>query len=244
MKSRRAFTLVELLLAMTFLSVLMMSIALLTIQIISMYTRGVTLRSVNQSGQVIIADLKREINQASGDTATGYKYVPLKDASSIVYGGRLCTGSVSYAWNTVRYFNASSADRAHAETFANSYDDNTKDLRFTRLDDTGSTMCTPKPDGTYQKIPKSRTAELIPEGDRSIVVHSFEELQTDNANRGGASGQRLVTISFSLGTQTSDDYITDVGGNRCKAPGENHNEFCAINKFIFTARAGNVVSGS
>lgn len=51
----RGFTIIELMLSMTFLAMLMLVIALTTIQISNIYNKGVTLREVNQAGRSVSA---------------------------------------------------------------------------------------------------------------------------------------------------------------------------------------------
>jgi hypothetical protein len=61
-RQSKGFTLVELMLSMAFVSLLLLAIALLVIQISNMYNKGLTLRAVNESGQLIASDLQETLN--------------------------------------------------------------------------------------------------------------------------------------------------------------------------------------
>ena len=50
---KKGFTLIELMLAMSFISVLLLSIAMVGIQAGKMYSRGIVLRDVNKAGRDI-----------------------------------------------------------------------------------------------------------------------------------------------------------------------------------------------
>ncbi|MEO7904731.1 MAG: hypothetical protein ABIR91_02990, partial [Candidatus Saccharimonadales bacterium] len=90
--TNKGFTIIELMLAMSFVAFLMLAIAMTTIQISNIYTRGITLREVNQAGRVVIDDLQRTVgSSARFDVATKY--------NTQANGGRLCLGSFTYVWN-------------------------------------------------------------------------------------------------------------------------------------------------
>jgi prepilin-type N-terminal cleavage/methylation domain-containing protein len=228
-KKQNGFTLVELTLAMAFVAVLLMAIVVLTMQIVNIYTRGVTLRSVDRSGQVIVTELQRAINQATSDSEKGFIYAPKNDGAKVV-AARLCTGKVSYAWNTIDYFRNTGTSAG-----VNRYTSgpNEKDIRFIRVSDEGSRLC----DWTAN-IERSKATELLAAGDRTVVIHNFSV-----AAEPMIDSQKLITATFTLGTQDGADYNTNAltGTSECKPPADNRTDFCAINVFTFTARAGNLM---
>lgn len=62
MKSTKsAFTLIEISLAMAFLATLLVTIALLTMNIISLYQKGLSIKSISSAGRAIIDDFSRSI---------------------------------------------------------------------------------------------------------------------------------------------------------------------------------------
>ena len=86
------FTLIELLLAMSFLSVLLIAITTSTLQIIGLYTKGVTLKSINLAGRDGADSFRRDA-LASAD---GIRYVSPDKGGGL---GRLCFGTMSYVWS-------------------------------------------------------------------------------------------------------------------------------------------------
>lgn len=83
----QGFTLVELLLAMAYLSVILMFTTLVTVQVLATYNKGVSLKQINQVTRTLTEDMTRVSN--SGSTA------------SFQSGdGFLCIGSTAYLWNT------------------------------------------------------------------------------------------------------------------------------------------------
>lgn len=93
----KGFTLIELMLAMTFVAALLIAIALTVIQISNIYNKGLTMKEVNQVGRSISDDLVRSISQSQSFAVPSDSYVT-KD-----WGGRLCTGKFSYMelWNKI-----------------------------------------------------------------------------------------------------------------------------------------------
>ena len=83
-KRQKGFTIPELMLAMSLISVLLIILLLSATYVISTYNKGLTLKRVNQSGRAISDNL-----QAS-----------LKDSTQAVSGGttRLCTGKYTFIW--------------------------------------------------------------------------------------------------------------------------------------------------
>ena len=60
-KQKKAFTIVEFLLAMTFLATLLMGIATLTMRVLDIYRKGLSMRAINSNGRDILNDLSRTI---------------------------------------------------------------------------------------------------------------------------------------------------------------------------------------
>ncbi len=130
-ETKKAFTIVEISLAMTFLAVLLVAIATLIMRITGIYQKGLTLRSINSAGTEIIEDMTRTVGAASylldvnnsvvGDngavkyedennnvdkyyyayTNRGQQYSGGKFVNAQLYGV-FCTGSYSYVWNTAQ----------------------------------------------------------------------------------------------------------------------------------------------
>jgi Tfp pilus assembly protein PilW len=223
------FTLVELMLAMSFISLLLLAIAMTTIQVSNIYTKGITLREVNQAGRAVSDELQRsiasavpfEINPASPNN----KYI------SQTGGGRLCTGRYTYAWN----FGSALKGGAGAPLIMNRYTagDPTQ-VRFVKVNDSGGTLCNTTP--SLPAINRSLATEMLTAGDRDLAIHTF------TITKGAESatlGQAMYAISMVIGTNDRAELVT--GDTSCKPPaeGEGNENYCSVNQFDIIARAGN-----
>ena len=221
----RGFTLVELSLAMTFLSMLLLAIAMLIIQLVHIYDRGVTLRAVSQAGQSVVSDIRNSLNQAN---PSNVKQISINGPR----GGRLCTGTISYVWNYGKYNGSAGTpgDNAYSAHLPGGY--NKYDVRFARFKDPGSNMCANSPMPLSPgSLDYNNATELLSSGDRDLAIQAFA--LTSHTVAGGST-----TYHITLTLATNDQNA--LSGTQCKPPsdeGSNIN-FCAINTFDFTARAG------
>lgn len=233
--NKNGFTLIELMLAMTFISVLLVAIAMTTIQIGGIYNKGITLREVDQAGRAVSEELQRSIASAtpfdvtpkkddSPETATS-KYV-VRDG-----GGRLCLGNYTYAWN----YGKALAGGAGAPAIFNEYDNNTP-VRFVKVSDASGSLCA---DPT-KSIPRANATEMLSSGDRDLVLHSFSITQTSNDPD---TGQALYAISMLIGTNDRAQLTSDDAS--CKPPSAEVGDenYCSVNQFDVIARAGNKAGG-
>lgn len=122
-QKKAGFTIVELSLTMAFVGVLLITIAIVTTNIVTIYQKGMTIKAVNSVGRGLVDELVSAINTApsvdttslcnslvTGDTnvrrcikenAFDYIYHAQYDAAEgYQYNGILCTGHYSYLWNT------------------------------------------------------------------------------------------------------------------------------------------------
>ena len=119
-RTQSGFTMVELSITLAFLALLLISIAVITTNIIAIYQKGMTLKAVNSVGRGLVEELTTAINTApsvdttslcnslAGDDAAAcrsdnaFKYVYQANYNSAgqQYNGVFCTGFYSYIWNT------------------------------------------------------------------------------------------------------------------------------------------------
>lgn len=124
-QSKSGFTIVELMLAMTFVATLLIAIAIVTINIVTIYQKGLALKAVNNVGRSLIEEVTTTINSAPAvdttslchhlaahqlyyenpaaciqDHAYRYVYNDRYDDQDRQYSGVFCTGNFSYLWNT------------------------------------------------------------------------------------------------------------------------------------------------
>ncbi len=224
MKDRRylqGFTLVELTLSISFIAVLLIAITLLIMQTASIYNRGLTLREANQAGQFISSEIQRSLNQTYSKAVVAVEF---GDHS----GGRLCAGSIVYAWNYADTF----WPTGHGGT-TNSLN-NSSDVRFVKFTGVATDYCKEQADGSWRPLP-SDAKELLASGIANIALHSFS---FDRLSVVDDDNQTIYAIKMVVGTPSTGL----VNGSSCKVDQElnKHNdEWCAVNQFSFTARSGN-----
>lgn len=124
-KSKKGFTIIELMLAMGFLGVMLVCIAMLTIEVTNIYQKGLSIRAVNSLGRQLIDDFSRtvgaspimEINPVPSSSGViddqAVKNAQKKyffsfesnsnednNSGSVQQRGAFCTGLYTYVWNT------------------------------------------------------------------------------------------------------------------------------------------------
>lgn len=122
---KSGFTMVELSIAMAFIAMLLIAIAIITTSLVSIYQKGLSIKSVNGVGRNLIDEFTRAINTAPsvdttsichslaagdvgkcvGDSANQFIFQEQRSAldtngNSEQYNGIFCTGHYSYIWNT------------------------------------------------------------------------------------------------------------------------------------------------
>lgn len=232
--NNKGFTLIELMLAMTFISVLLIAIAMTTIQISNIYTKGITLREVDQAGRSLSNELQRSIGASSPIDVTPKKddAEATKDSKYVVRnedGGRLCLGNYSYLWNFGKAIDGDGA------TIYNVYSDAPNEtIRFIKVADPAGQLCANP--GTMPA--KTNSTDLLTSGDRDLVVHKFSIARTSDTS---VTTQAIYAISFTLGTNDREQLTTNDAS--CKPPAENIGDtaYCSVNQFDIIARAGNRV---
>ncbi len=214
-RSTSGFTLVELLLAMSFLAMLLLMITFLILQVSTIYNKGLTLRSVNESGQLISSEIQRRLSSAPAETVGNIENVTLNNGTT----NRLCADGVVYAWTP--------RSKKVAE--------DAKNISFVKFTGSKKDYCDKAADGsTPKELPETKyITSLIDKKGQALVIRSFK---VDDISKNGIDGdttQKLYQVSFTLGTDT-DDLIGSNG--LCKPPAEARQEFCAVNQFSFIAK--------
>lgn len=228
------FTIIELMLAMSFVALLLLAIAMVTMQIGHIYNKGITLKQLNQAGRTLTDELQRTIAASRPfEVSTGpdSQFVNQNNL-----GGRLCLGSYSYVWNK-------GVALASQTGVQNTYDPatvpagSTAPIRLIKVSDSGASLCA----DPNKKIVHSTATELLDSGDRDLVVHDFVIAETA---RDAVTDQALYAIGLTLGTNDQAELIS--GGVSCKPPSESQGgaDYCAVNRFDILARAGNKAEGN
>lgn len=235
------FTLIELMLAMTFIAVLLMAIAMTTIQIGNIYNKGITLREVNQAGRAISDELQRSIASASpfdvtpriddSPTTVNSKYI-VRDG-----GGRLCLGRYTYAWNNGKAL----AETPGGPDIYNNYknaDGSLTPVRFAKVADSDAALCT----NPALNIERESATEMLVSGDRDLVMHNFD-IKTNIKAQDPTTGQTIYSISMIIGTNDQEQLTTNNASCKPPAEGAGAENYCSVNQFDIIARAGNKAGG-
>lgn len=230
--NNKGFTLIELMIAMTFIAILLVAIAMTTVQISAIYNKGITLREVNQAGRAISEDLQRSIaSTVPFDVTPQVDTSPETAASKYVKrdgGGRLCLGRYTYAWN---YGNA--IDKVTgAPAIYNKYAGSDNPVRFAKIFDPSGALCA----NAGSTVAPANATEMLSDGDRDLVIHDFKV--TSNSSD-LVTGQAIYAITFVVGTNDNEQLETN--DMSCKPPsdGVGYEDYCAVNQFEIIARAGN-----
>jgi prepilin-type N-terminal cleavage/methylation domain-containing protein len=235
----RGFTLIELMLAMAFISVLLLAIAMTIIQIGTIYNRGITLKEVNQTARTISDELRRGVAASQAFSLDS----KLLTTSA---GGRLCLGQYSYVWNLGKALSANDSEVVK-------FDDAslTDTIRLLRIPDAAGIYCAPDTENggpLYRNIrsedanvTQNKTVELLKAGDRTLSIHQFD-ISSDEGARDATTGQQLYTIQFALGTGNVEALTSDQ--TACLPPGAPGSDFafCTVQQFTLVVRAGDRVN--
>lgn len=232
-KRTGGFTIIELMLAMTFVSVLLLAIALTIVQIGTIYNKGITLKEVNQAGRAISDDLQRTIGSSS-------TFALSRSVVTTPAGGRICTGQFSYIWNTA---DALTQNNPNVVRFTGT--SNPPQIRLLKVPDSSGLYCQLNSGGvptqtTVATTNPSTAVELLKSGDRTLSIHQLTVSQRTNAQ--AAAGQQLISLTFTIGTGD----VTALTTNRtsCSPPGAVGSNFayCAVQQFSLVIRAGDGVN--
>ena len=235
--NKQGFTLIELMLSMSFISVLLIAIAMTVIQISGIYNHGLTIKDVNQSARSISSELQSGISQA----------VPFSIASGVgshyiqsAWGGRLCIGQYSYIWNYGVSINNAIATNNYSNSNLNVYATTPSTvIRFVKVPDTNAAYCTPI-NGNYPDISTANATDLLNAGDHSLAIHSFTIVSAPSAID-PKTNERLYTVSFLIGT--NDQNALTAGSTSCKPSSVSGADptYCSVQQFTLAVRAGNAI---
>lgn len=227
-KKLQGFTLIELMLSMTFVSILLVAIAMTIIMMSNIFNKGITLKEVNQIGRSLTDDLQKTISSSQSFEITGpaSRYV-----SKDLWGGRLCVGRYSYIWN----YGSAIADNDTSKLYL--YEDSSVDIpRFVKVIDPNASYCS----NTTKKIVRSDAVELLNTSDHDLAVHNASISSSESASD-NKTQQRLYYIEFSVGTNNQKALTDELGYWVCKQPGQPDADpsYCSLVQFKIVALAGN-----
>ncbi len=224
---RKGFTLVELTLVMAFMSILLLAILYLTLHAGKLYTKGITNKTMNQVGRDVADLMKRDFLAANASVIK----VPGEVGSGDLKSGRICTGNVSYVWNTAPLLNSTSPKITAA---GNS-------ITFRRVLDSSESLCTMDGMGRYpMNIPATMTStELLAGTGRDFAIYTMSISPV--ASDGGSNG--LYGVKMVLGTNesgTTKNDTTNGTGFQCLPPTDNaaNFDYCTVEELYTILRVG------
>ena len=219
-RKNKGFTLIELLLAMAGVAVLLVSVAVTTIQLMNMYHKGLTVKSINQAGREV-GDLIRRDGLSAG--AGEVRYVSA-DSNGTQGLGRLCIGSRAYLWNKPENLRASTGVRYLGSSGAPG-----DQIVLARAIDATGALCQADSNGYYpteiSTVGTMRATETL-KGQADLAVYEISSTRLFTRD-----GDSAYQISYTLGTNSGEEINTT--DNSCRTVTEEVNDynFCAINQF-------------
>lgn len=234
---KKGFTLIELMLAMTFISMLLLAIALTIVQIANVYNKGMITKEVNESSRKITDEFSRAMRSSGSFSLqpSAQKYV--KSA----WGGRLCLGQYSYIWNYGTALTAQNPSRnkySGPNTAGNTIVQGgvtRYEISLVKAPDTGGSYCIPNGGGSYAAVNPVGAVELLRAGDHSLALHNLT-VTTAASGTDVLSSQQLYKFSYTIGT--GDPSALNNDQTLCKGPdvaGSDLN-YCAVNTFTTVLR--------
>lgn len=235
---RYGFTLIELMLAMAFVSVLLLAIATIAIQAGKLYNRGLTLKSINQSGREISDSLRRDFLQANAGKISGNanSAVVMVQAGGADRSGRLCLGDYSYVWNVPKVVSGEVKSGAGIITEVGGPHSG-RPINFARVIDPDGMLCQKnETTGAYMStVATDKVTHLLKPAGSNDVVLAIHQMKAARV-AGDSGADSLYRLEFVLGTSQLEAVNTANG--TCKPPADNSEnlDFCAINSFEMIVR--------
>lgn len=242
-RKKQGFTIIELVLSMSFVAVLLLAIATIIMQIGATYNRGMTVKEVNQAGRSISEDIRFNVSASSSFVPDATSFLVVRSAG-IDSGARLCLGTYSYIWNYAKAFYNSDVSLTKYESLPAG---RTNDIRLVKVADGSKVYCQKRAnsnDPLYANIRSQDSAasqEILKAGDRKLAISEFT--LTSNSNMyDGTTGQRLYEASFTLAAGNVS--AMNASQTACLMPGDINSDlsYCVVQKFTLVIRAGNRVN--
>jgi type II secretory pathway pseudopilin PulG len=254
--SRKGFTIIELMLAMGFLSALLVTIALLVIQITGIYQKGLALRAVSSTGKQLIDEFSRAVGSSpitdinpvdiNGNNiiddvdiaAAVRQYFYTRTSGNRQLNGAFCTGSYSYVWNT-RYSYPPGELGSPVSLSTSPTGTGGTVYKLARVADGDRRVCEQMVANRGNIEVDSQPIELISSDESDLILYDMTVFPATQHN---ITKQTFYSATFILGTirggvnlQSSGDYCDVEGGSELGLSSDFN--YCAVNKFNFAMRA-------
>ena len=223
------FTLIELMLSMAIIGMLLIATVITIMQVTNQYSKGITLKQINQAGRDLGASIKRDAASVAGISNP----IILPDATHTGNLGRLCLGAYSYVWSTPAVLQNGTATQ---------YSDAAgKAIVMARVADAGGALCqTINASGDYStNVKLSDSTEMLPSDSGDYAIHSVSFKTVPDSSI--AASSRLYDITYTIGTNQQGTINSVVGGGeKCALTTQatNNFNFCAVNNFEIMVQVG------
>lgn len=245
--TQAGFTMIELLLAMTFIAVLLIGIALTVVQIGTTYNRGLTLTEVNQAARGISDDLHRTFSNSNSfdftnNTTNTDSYTRVMSGSTQI-GGRLCLGTYSYIWNLAPAVEAGT--NTELTRFSNA---SGNPVRLVRVSDNSKQYCARSSGALVRPhvlaADWTEGADLLEAGDHSLNIISFGLATNNTTARDELTGAQMYTVTYTLGSGAVSAMNLTASPQVCRPPSDPNSNltYCNIQQFTVALTAGNGVN--
>lgn len=221
---KKGFTIMELLLAMSILSLLLLAIAMMTMQMTNIIAKGTTFKELNSAGRTINSEFTKTLNSIDGMGSwsgnSGDSYYRTEGG-----GGAFCTGKVSYLWNT--------NDSLESGNGRIGYASGSSIIRLVKVRDAARAYCADT--NRWHQVPSdtNQTTEILAAGETDLRLYNIQFSSNSNL-KDSASGQTVINIGYVLGTPKTSGVQLNSGTMNCT--GDTKNNYCAVNKFELTVR--------
>jgi type II secretory pathway pseudopilin PulG len=212
----QGFTLIELTLAILFVSFLILAVATVSMHVGNMYQKGLILKTTNQAGREVADAMRRDIMQSNGSIET-------VTSGNII---RWCLGTVSYVANKASLINA--------DTPPSVFKAGTVPVRLARINDPSKSLCSNE-GGYPMAADASAAVDLL-----SSTVPALAIFDMSLEPLAGSDRQSLYEMSFILGTAEKGIVDETDDGAFCRPntdPKANAN-YCSVVEFKTIIRSG------
>lgn len=205
----RGFTIIELMLAMTFLAFIMVFVMTVLIQLMNIYNKGLAMAQINQTGRQIYDDISDKSRFSSAD--------------SVIFDNvnrRLCMGGTSYLWNTDSD-RSSGNIKNHYSDESNANAINITNLGIVRVSDAKANYCS---DVSLMPNRSSSDVSLLAGRNVSVLNFSVENISQSD----------LLKINMVLSTSGNNKPSNKGDGWKCLDSVSNTpNPYCSFGEFNF-----------
>ncbi len=228
-RRQNGFTIIELTLAMAFISILLLSVVFISIQVGQMYNRGMVLRSINHAGQDIDSMMRRDFLQSDQRQIKGPDnniVISIRDGGEVI-SNRFCLGRYTYIWNAPRVID----EGINSSAVVKGSDG--KPINFVRVLDENSSLCQQTSTGGYimQLNEPEKVTQLLKSQSGNEVVLTVYSLSITPVALMDGSPEGLYRVQYTIGTGKVGEINTS--DQTCKPPTDDSSniEFCSINQF-------------